>query len=195
MEVTQDDAVPTESGPSYDIWWPSNFMEKLQAVSLFSSGQTLDSKESRNTVDSKESTSEQTVEVLESHGASQILWATGKLSEPIPNGFYSVVPERRLKEFFNTIPSLDELYALDSEGLNADVIIVDADKDKKLSMLKQLTVTLVKGLNSNPQAIIKKIAGLVCSFGCENFLVISFDILVQVLEDHRYLHPLQLYIP
>ncbi|KAL0305625.1 UNVERIFIED_CONTAM: hypothetical protein Sradi_5979800, partial [Sesamum radiatum] len=36
--------------------------------------------------------------------------------------------------------------------------------DKKLSMLKQLATTLVKGLNSNPAAIIKKIAGLVCDF-------------------------------
>lgn len=48
------------------------------------------------------------------------------------------------------------------EGLKADVILVDAEKDKKLSMLKQLIVALVKGLNSNPAAIIKKIAGLVC---------------------------------
>ncbi|KAL2494820.1 Mitogen activated protein kinase kinase kinase-related [Forsythia ovata] len=31
-------------------------------------------------------------------------------------------------------------------------------------MLKQLTITLVKGLNSSPTAMIKKIAGLVCDF-------------------------------
>ncbi|CAL5435336.1 unnamed protein product [Camellia sinensis] len=67
--------------------------------------------------------------------------------------------ERRLKELFDSIPSLDELHALYLEGLRADVVVVD-DKDKKLSMLKQLTVTLVKGLNSNLTAIIKKIAGL-----------------------------------
>ncbi|XP_052181016.1 probable serine/threonine-protein kinase SIS8 isoform X2 [Diospyros lotus] len=71
--------------------------------------------------------------------------------------------ERRLKELFDIIPSFDDLYALRSEGLRADVILVD-DKDKKLSMLKQLTVTLVKGLSSNPAAVIKKIAGLVYDF-------------------------------
>ena len=81
--------------------------------------------------------------------------------------------ERRLKELFDSIPSLDELHALYSEGLRADVIVVD-DKDKKLSMLKQLTVTLVKGLNSNPAAVIIKIAGLVCFSGSESFLIIHF---------------------
>ena len=78
--------------------------------------------------------------------------------------------DRRFKELFDTIPSLVELYALDSEGLRADVILVDADKDKKLSMLKQLIATLVRGLNSNPPAVVKKIAGLVCSFGITNFI-------------------------
>ena len=48
-----------------------------------------------------------------------------------------------------------------AEGFKADVILVDSKKDKKLSMLKQLIVALVKGLNSNPAAMIKKIAGLV----------------------------------
>lgn len=43
-------------------------------------------------------------------------------------------------------------------GLRADVILVDAEKDKKLSRLKQLIVALV---NTNPAAMIKKIAGLV----------------------------------
>ena len=76
--------------------------------------------------------------------------------------------DRRFKELFDTIPSLDELYALGSEGLRAYVILVDADKDKKLSMLKQLIATLVRGLNSNPPAVVKKIAGLVCSFGITN---------------------------
>ncbi|KAI7990009.1 hypothetical protein LOK49_LG13G01216 [Camellia lanceoleosa] len=83
---------------------------------------------------------EHKVEGLASHRASQILWVTVTLSEPIPNGFYSIVAERRLKELFDSIPSLDELHALYSEGLRADVIVVD-NKDKKLSMLKQLTVT------------------------------------------------------
>lgn len=73
--------------------------------------------------------------------------------------------ERRLKEHFDIIPSLDELYAMDSKGIGVDVVIVDMLKDKKLSMIKQLTLTLVKGLYSNPVAVIKKIAGLVCYFG------------------------------
>jgi len=59
---------------------------------------------------------------------------------------------------------LDELHALGGEGYRADIILVDVEKDKKLSMLKQLIVALVKGLNSNPAAIIKKIAGLVCIY-------------------------------
>jgi hypothetical protein len=58
---------------------------------------------------------------------------------------------------------LDELQALGGEGFRADVIVVDAKKDRKLSMLKQLIVTLVKGLNANLAAIIKKIAVLVCT--------------------------------
>ncbi|KAL7211624.1 hypothetical protein ACSBR2_014472 [Camellia fascicularis] len=159
MDKTRDDAGPAEpgpaeSGPSNDTWWPSNLMERLRSVSLFSS---------EATINNKESIKEHKVEGLASHRASQILWVTGTLSEPIPNGFYSVVAERRLKELFDSIPSLDELHALYSEGLRADVIVVN-DKDKKLSMLKQLTVTLVKGLNSNPAAVIKKIAGLVYEF-------------------------------
>ncbi|XP_068499977.1 probable serine/threonine-protein kinase SIS8 isoform X3 [Phaseolus vulgaris] len=72
--------------------------------------------------------------------------------------------EKRLKELFDNIPTLDELHALSGEGFKADIILVDSEKDKKLSMLKQLIVALVKGLNSNPAAIIKKIAGLVSDF-------------------------------
>lgn len=72
--------------------------------------------------------------------------------------------ETRLKELFDSIPTLDELHALGGEGYRADIILVDLEKDKKLSMLKQLIVALVKGLNSNPAAIIKKIAGLVCIY-------------------------------
>lgn len=135
--------------------WPSDLLEKLQSVSLVSQEENLSS---------KGSSSNHEVDVLASWKASQTLWATGKLSEPIPNGFYSVIPERRLKELYDTIPSPDELYTLDLEGLRADIILVDAEKDKKLSMLKQLIVSLAKGLNSNPAAVIKKIAGLVCDF-------------------------------
>jgi len=69
--------------------------------------------------------------------------------------------DKKLKELFQTIPSPDELQSLGLGGLKADIILVDAEKDKKLSMLKQLTAALVKGLNSNPTSLIKKIAGLV----------------------------------
>lgn len=69
--------------------------------------------------------------------------------------------EKRLKELFEEIPTLEELQALELEGLRADIILVDAEKDKKLSMLKQLIIALVKGLNSGSGAMIKKIAGLV----------------------------------
>lgn len=69
--------------------------------------------------------------------------------------------EKRLKELFEEIPTLEELHALELEGLRADIILVDAEKDKKLSMLKQLIIALVKGLNSGSGAMIKKIAGLV----------------------------------
>ena len=60
---------------------------------------------------------------------------------------------------FYRLPSLEELSRLEAEGLRADIIIVNAKKDKKLLRLKQLTLALVN--NSNPAAMIKKIAGLV----------------------------------
>ncbi|MCL7031868.1 hypothetical protein MKW94_018627, partial [Papaver nudicaule] len=72
--------------------------------------------------------------------------------------------ENRYKELFDSIPSPDELYALGVEGLRAEIILVDTEKDKKLCMLKNLIVALVKGLNSNLPALIKKIAGLVSDF-------------------------------
>ncbi|KAK6124192.1 hypothetical protein DH2020_042028 [Rehmannia glutinosa] len=136
-------------------WWPSGLIEKLRSISLVSSDETSSSKGSRGQHD---------VGSLAFQIASQTLWDTGKLAEPIPDGFYFVSPERRFKELFDTIPSIDELQTLDSEGLRPNVILVDTRKDKKLSMLKQLAITLVKGLNSNPSAMIKKIAGLVCDF-------------------------------
>ncbi|KAM7525012.1 hypothetical protein LguiA_014914 [Lonicera macranthoides] len=150
--MEKNDIGPEGSVAPNATWWHSDFFEKLQSISLCSSEETLNCKESN---------SEHELEGLAARRASQTLWATGKISEPLPNGFYSMVPERRLKELFDIIPSLDELYALDSEGLGLDVVVVDMHKDKKLSMLKQLTLTLVKGLNSNPAAVIKKIAGLV----------------------------------
>lgn len=66
-----------------------------------------------------------------------------------------------MKQLFNSIPTLDDLHALGDEGLKADVILVDFQKDKKLFRQKQLITKLVSGLNSKPATIIKKIAGLV----------------------------------
>ncbi|GKV17157.1 hypothetical protein SLEP1_g27693 [Rubroshorea leprosula] len=150
MEELQDDTVPGGRGPSAATWWHSDFVEKFGSVSLGSNEESLSSKEYQDG--------------LPSQTASQILWSTGMLSEPIPNGFYSVVLDKRLKDSFDRIPTLDELHALGGDGFKADIILVDAEKDKKLSMLKQLIVALVKGLNSNPAAMIKKIAGLVSDF-------------------------------
>ncbi|KAK0589151.1 hypothetical protein LWI29_010361 [Acer saccharum] len=155
MEETRDDSGSTAHGPSNSTWWTQDFMEKFGSVSLGSQEEILSNKESpRN--------SEQ--DGLSFQTASQILWNTGMLSEPIPNGFYSVIPDKRLRELYDDIPTLDELHALGGEGFKADIILVDATKDKKLSMLKQLIVASVKGLNSNPAAMIKKIAGLVSEF-------------------------------
>jgi hypothetical protein len=69
--------------------------------------------------------------------------------------------DKKLKETFPTIPSLDDLQTLEADGLKADIIIVDTERDKKVFMLKQLSAALVKGLSSSPALVIKKIAGLV----------------------------------
>ncbi|WCJ25052.1 Mitogen activated protein kinase kinase kinase-related [Euphorbia peplus] len=155
MEETRDDMGPTEPGLSNAAWWGSDFMEKFESVSLHSQEDSLSNKESPRNYEE---------DGLYSQTASQILWSTGMLAERIPNGFYSVIPDKKLKEVFDSIPTLDELHAIGAEGFKADIIVVDAKKDKKLSMLKQLIVALVKGLSSNPAAMIKKIAGLVSDF-------------------------------
>lgn len=69
--------------------------------------------------------------------------------------------DRKIKEPFSTIPSPDDLHSLGLEGFKADIILVDAEKDKKLSILKQLSTAMVKGLHNNPALLIKKIACLV----------------------------------
>ncbi|KAI5661879.1 hypothetical protein M9H77_21202 [Catharanthus roseus] len=155
MDDQREEAGSTEQRPPGATWWPSDLVGRFGSVSL-------DSKE--ETPRNKKSTEKDEYDRSMHQTASQILWSTGMLSEPIPNGFYSVVPEKRLKELFEDIPTLEELHALELEGLRADIILVDAEKDKKLSMLKQLIIALVKGLNSSPAAMIKKIAGLVSDF-------------------------------
>ncbi|XP_021717436.1 serine/threonine-protein kinase EDR1-like isoform X4 [Chenopodium quinoa] len=148
MEETHDDTGQTEQGSSNSTWWDSDFVEDFGSVSLTSQ-------------ERKEAIRHNEQDEQFSETASQILWSTGVLSEAIPNGFYSVVPDKKLKEMFDRLPTLDELSTLEADGLRADIILVDAQRDKKLHMLKQLITALVKGLNSNPAAIIKKIAGLV----------------------------------
>lgn len=81
MEETHDDTGQAEQGPSSSTWWASDFVENFGSVSLNSQEDNLSCKETiRHSEGDEPST------------ASQILWSTGVLSEPIPNGFYSVVP-------------------------------------------------------------------------------------------------------
>ncbi|KAL1555678.1 mitogen-activated protein kinase kinase kinase [Salvia divinorum] len=120
---------------------------------------SLDFKE--HNMRNKELNDEEKYDISPCTSATQILWSTGMLSEPIPNGFYSIVADKKLKELYKAIPTIDDLHALETNGFKADIILVDAEKDKKLSKLKQYTAALVNGLHGNPPAIIKKIAGLV----------------------------------
>ncbi|CAN8254259.1 unnamed protein product [Cochlearia groenlandica] len=153
MAETRDDAGQSEQeGTSNQTLWPSEFVERFGSVHLGSQEETSSSNDSPR---------ELALDCLPSNSASNTLWSTGSLSEPIPNGFYSVIPDNRLKQLFNSIPTLDDLHALGDEGLKADVILVDFQKDKKLFRQKQLITKLVSGLNTKPAALIKKIAGLV----------------------------------
>lgn len=77
---------------------------------------------------------------------------------------FKFLQDNRLKQLFTSIPTLEDLHALGDEGLKADVILVDFQKDKKLFRQKQLITKLVSGLNTKPATIIKKIAGLVRIF-------------------------------
>ncbi|NP_001167856.1 uncharacterized isoform X2 [Zea mays] len=145
------DETPTSSGQSEASscepnWWPPDFLEKIQSASIPRKHDVLGNQSSS------------------SWKASQLLWSTGSYSGLIPNGFYSIIPDKKLKETFPTIPSLDDLQTLEADGLKADIIIVDTERDKKVFMLKQLSAALVKGLSSSPALVIKKIAGLV--FDC-----------------------------
>ena len=85
MEETRDGAGPAEQGSPVATWWSSDFMEKFGSVSLVSQEEILSNKNSNRNTEQDE---------LSSQTASQILWSTGMLSEPIPNGFYSVIPVR-----------------------------------------------------------------------------------------------------
>lgn len=77
MDEMSGDSARSEQGNTSTTWWPSDFIENLQSVSL-------DSREEATCNIRK-------TEVL-SQTASQILWSTGTFSASIPNGFYSVIP-------------------------------------------------------------------------------------------------------
>jgi hypothetical protein len=75
MEERRDD----ESSPTHQ---GSELAERVKLLSFESQGEAL-SKDSPRSVEQDCSPGQR---------ASQHLWDTGILSEPIPNGFYSVVP-------------------------------------------------------------------------------------------------------
>ncbi|KAL4353931.1 hypothetical protein GQ457_06G015400 [Hibiscus cannabinus] len=90
MEETRDDAGPAEQGPSNATWWSSDLFEKFGSVSLGSQEESFSHGESPKTFEQ---------DGLSSRTASQVLWSTGMLSEPIPNGFYSVIPELTCRDY------------------------------------------------------------------------------------------------
>jgi hypothetical protein len=153
MDDLPEDEGRSQTQPS-DPNWHSHLDHKFQSLSLTKQEKILDS--AYSSLDSREAG--------HSLQAAQTLWSTGSLSGPIPNGFYSIIPKKRLKERFDAIPSPDDLYSLGIEGFKAEIILVDIERDKKISALKQLCTALVKGLTSNPAAMIKKVAGLVSDF-------------------------------
>lgn len=65
-----------ENGPgsSGNGWWPPDFLDKMESVSLSVQDEVLTAKESL------------------SRNSSQVLWSTGTFSGVIPNGFYSLIP-------------------------------------------------------------------------------------------------------
>lgn len=85
MEGTREDARPAEHMQSNMSQWPSDFVGKFGSVSLGAQDETLNNKESPRYSNQ---------DFMSPQRASQVLWHTGMLSEPIPNGFYSVVPVR-----------------------------------------------------------------------------------------------------
>lgn len=83
MDEVQADSGQSEAGPSNSTWWPLELMENLQSLSLDSQQRAMNVREFGVNVEQTE-TSPQT--------ASQVLWSTGILCGPIPNGFYSIIP-------------------------------------------------------------------------------------------------------
>lgn len=82
MEEIPDEVGLLEHRYPNTAWWPSEFVEKFGSVSFDSKEEIMRDQE----------LTEREYDRLSSQTASQIFWKTGTLSEPIPNGFYSVVP-------------------------------------------------------------------------------------------------------
>lgn len=80
-EIPDEVGLPEHRYPK-TAWWPSDYVEKFGSVSLYGKEEIMRNREP----------TEREYDRLSSRTASQILWKTGTLSEPIPNGFYSVVP-------------------------------------------------------------------------------------------------------
>lgn len=85
MEDQRDDVAPSEQGPSNASWWSSDFVDRFGSVSLGPREDIVSEKEEITSSDQ---------DVLSPQRASEILWRTGMLCEPIPDGFYSVIPVR-----------------------------------------------------------------------------------------------------
>lgn len=77
------DSGRSDPGTSNAAWWTSDFVEKLQSVSLAPREETLTDRVSACFVGRREHSSQ---------SACQILWSTGTFSGQLPNGFYSIIP-------------------------------------------------------------------------------------------------------
>lgn len=83
MEDSRNDAESSGQRVSSTEWWPTDFVDNFGSVSLDSVKETMRD---------KELVENENYDRLSYKTASQVLWSRGMLSEPIPNGFYSVVP-------------------------------------------------------------------------------------------------------
>ncbi|KAJ0780724.1 hypothetical protein HanPI659440_Chr06g0240991 [Helianthus annuus] len=92
------------------------------------------------------------------------------------------------------IPSLEDLHAFELKGFKLSVIVVDLHKDKKVSMLQQLALTLPKGLTLNLAVVIKKIRELELSYvkGAWEEIYKMHNEGIQMLGQikHGFCHPL-----
>ncbi|KAG7570213.1 Protein kinase-like domain superfamily [Arabidopsis thaliana x Arabidopsis arenosa] len=147
VEETGDDAGPSEPNPPSPTSRPSQVEEISKSVVCV--GETSNTNESpKNLVQDR----------LSSYEASNILWSTGFFSDPIPSGFYSVIPVERL-QLFKSIPTMEVINALGKERFKADVICVDLKNDIQLVMIMEFFIKSVKGKDS--KEVIKKTAVMV----------------------------------